>query len=56
MAELVSLVAQICEPSFFFQLDCILVKTQKSLKALFSNFQTFLQGTYIEPVGTGADS
>ena len=40
-----------------FQLDYILVKTQKSLKALFLNFQTFFnimifQGTHIEPVGT----
>ena len=26
--------------------------TKKSLKALFLNFQTFLQGTHIEPVGT----
>ena len=31
-------------------------KDKKSLKALFLNFQTFLQGTHIEPVGTGADS
>jgi len=36
----------------FFQLYCILIKTQKSLKALFLNFQTFLQGTHIEPVVT----
>ena len=35
----------------FFQLYCILIKTKKSLKALFSIFQTFLQGTHIEPVG-----
>ena len=27
-------------------------KHKKSLKALFLNFQTFLQGTHIEPVGT----
>ena len=38
----------------FFQLYCILIKTQKSLKALFLNFQTFLQGTHIEPVGTSS--
>ena len=49
---LLFLVAQVCEPLFFFQLYCILIKTQKSLKALFLNFQTFLQGTHIEPVGT----
>ena len=49
---LLFLVAQVCEPLFFFQLYCILIKTQKSLKALFLNFQTFLQGTHIEPVVT----
>ena len=54
LAELVSLVDQVCELLFFFQLDYILVKTQKSLKALFLNFQTFLQGTHIEPVGTSS--
>ena len=52
VVRLVSLVDQVCEPSFFFQLNCIQIKTQKSLKALFLNFQTFLQGTHIEPVGT----
>ena len=29
-------------------------KDKKSLKALFLNFQTFLQGTHIEPVGTSS--
>ena len=52
VAELVSLAAQVYELLFFFQLYCILIKTQKSLKALFLNFQTFLLGTLIEPVGT----
>ena len=52
VARLVSLVAQVCETSFFFQLDCIQINTHKSLKALFLNFQTFFTGTHIEPVGT----
>ena len=42
--KLVSLVNQVCEPSFFFQLDCIQIKTHTSLKALFLNFQTFFTG------------
>ena len=45
VVELVSLVAQVCETSFFFQLDCIQINTHTSLKALFLNFQTFLQLT-----------
>ena len=52
MVRLVSLVAQVYKLLFFPRLDCILINTQKSLKALFLNFQTFLQGTHIEPVGT----
>ena len=50
MVRLVSLVAQVYKLLFFPRLDCILINTQKSLKALFLNFQTFLQGTHIEPV------
>ena len=41
VARLVSLVAQVLRTFVLFQLDCILIKTQKSLKALFLNFQTF---------------
>ena len=52
MVRLVSLVAQVYKLLFFPRLDCILINTQKSLKALFLNFQTFLQGTHIEPVVT----
>ena len=52
MVRLVSLVAQVYKLLFFPRLDCILINTQKSLKALFLNFQTFLQGTHIEPVWT----
>jgi len=54
MVRLVSLVAQVYKLLFFPRLDCILINTQKSLKALFLNFQTFLQGTHIEPVGTSS--
>ena len=52
VARLVSLVDQVCKLLFFSLLDYILIKHKKSLKALFLNFQTFLQGTHIEPVGT----
>ena len=55
VARLVSLVAQVYELLFFSTL-LHSNKDKKSLKALFLNFQTFLQGTHIEPVGTGADS
>ena len=52
MVRLVSLVAQVCEFLFLQTRLHSSKDTKKSLKALFLNFQTFLQGTHIEPVGT----
>ena len=52
MVELVSLVAQVYELSFFFQLYCILIKTKKSESSFLELSDFFLQGTHIEPVVT----
>ena len=52
MVRLVCVVAQVYKLVLFPRLDCILINTQKRLIALVLNFQTFLQGTHIEPVVT----
>ena len=51
VARLVSLVAQVCETSFFFQLDCIQINTHKP-ESSFLELSDFLLGTHIKPVVT----
>ena len=44
--RLVSLVNQVCEPSFFFQLDCIQIKTHKPESSFLELSDFFTGDTY----------